>query len=176
MTIAVYKYEVTHQKGILVITNRETKSFCPQAFCLFEAGFADLTGQQVQSVRAESVRLQCTLRESILKLGLISEERLLQAATQCDDRLLVNLDSLAIDQEIDHQALVAIGAQVATHYHIIPIKLVDQTLTIATCDPFAAQLFDPSRPWPQASLTITNEQTTYHLFINGQTIEYNNEN
>lgn len=29
-------------------------------------------------------------------------------------------------------------------------------------------LFDPSHPWPQAGLTIINQQATYHLLINGQ--------
>lgn len=112
------------------------QQFHPQSFCLLEAGFASLTNQQVKTVRTESVRLQCTLCEAILKLDLISQDQLLQAATQHNDWSLVNLNSLTID----HQALTAIGAQVATHYHIVPIALEDQTLTIAICDPFATHL------------------------------------
>ena len=37
-------------------------------------------------------------------------------------------------------------------------------------------LFDPSRPWPRAELTILTEQSIHHLLINGQTIEYQHEN
>ena len=123
-----------------MITNAINQPFCSQAFCRLEVDFAGLTDQQIQAVRAEAVRQRCTVREAILKLGLLSQDRLFQAAAQHDGWSLANLNGLAIDQQLDPQALAAISAQVATYYHIVPLKLTDQTLTIATCDPFASHL------------------------------------
>ncbi|HUW18912.1 MAG TPA: GspE/PulE family protein [Sedimentisphaerales bacterium] len=97
-----------------------------------ESGIAGLTEEQLEVARTEAARQKTSLRESLLKLGLVSETALLTAVA---DKAGLRFSSISAD-DIDAGALKAISANVASHYNIIPLKLVDNTLWVATCDPF----------------------------------------
>jgi len=97
-----------------------------------KTGFAGLTEEELQVARAEAEKQQISLLQSILKLGVISESELLTAAAK---ELKTELISL-LPEDIESQAIQAVSANIASYYNIVPLKVVDQTLYVATCDPF----------------------------------------
>ncbi len=97
-----------------------------------ETGLAGLTEEQLQVARAEADKQKISLCESILKLGLVDETRLLAAAAEKIGVRFLNVSAA----DIDSNALKAITANVASHYNIIPLKIIDNTLHVATSDPF----------------------------------------
>lgn len=103
---------------------------------MIQATLAGLTDEQLQMARTESLRQNISLRETILKLGFMQETELLTAAAQKNGWELIDLTS----REIPKGALESVGANVATHYHIVPVAISDNILQIATCDPFAKEL------------------------------------
>jgi type II secretory ATPase GspE/PulE/Tfp pilus assembly ATPase PilB-like protein len=101
-----------------------------------ESGLAGLTEEQLQAARVEADRQKITLREGILKLGLVDETELLTAAAERIGVQFLNLS----DADIDSDVIKAVSANVASHYNIIPIKIVGDSLHLATCDPFTQDL------------------------------------
>ena len=97
-----------------------------------EPGLAGLTEEQLQVARAEAARQNIALSEGILKLGLVDETRLLTAAAEEMGLRYVNISP----SEIEADARKAVTANVASHYNIIPLKITDSILQVATCDPF----------------------------------------
>ena len=104
--------------------------------CRIEPGLAGLTDEQLQVACAEVARQKISLRETILKLGFVEETDLLTAASAKTGWEFIDLSLQVIPKE----ALEAVGANVATHYHVVPVTITDEILVIATCDPFAAEL------------------------------------
>lgn len=43
-------------------------------------------------------------------------------------------------QDIESNALWAISANMASHYNIVPLKIEDGAVSVATCDPFKQRL------------------------------------
>ncbi len=97
-----------------------------------EPGLAGLTEEQLQVARAEAARQNIALNEGILRLGLVDETRLLTAAANEMGLRFVNISP----SEIEAEARKAVTANVASHYNIIPLKVTDRILQVATCDPF----------------------------------------
>jgi type II secretory ATPase GspE/PulE/Tfp pilus assembly ATPase PilB-like protein len=104
--------------------------------CRIEAGLADLTEEQLEVARAEAAKQRISLRESILKLAFLGETELLTAVAEKVGIDFVNIS--AEDIEID--ALKAISANIASHYNIVPLRIEDDAVWVATCDPFNQNL------------------------------------
>jgi general secretion pathway protein E len=100
--------------------------------CRIKAGLAGLTEEQLQVAREEAAKQKISLRESVLRLGLVPEARLLAAVAEESGLKFANI----APDEIEPAAIKAISANVASHYNIIPLKIVDDVLQVATCDPF----------------------------------------
>jgi len=99
-------------------------------------GLAGLTSEQLEVAGSEAARQRISLRESILKLGLITEAKLLAAAAEKTGRKFQNISP----DDIEKDAQKAVTANIASHYNIIPLRIVDNTLVVATCDPFNPNL------------------------------------
>lgn len=94
-------------------------------------GLAGLTEEQLQAARVEAARQNIALSEGILKLGLVDETSLLTAAAEETGLCFVNISPSNVQTE----ARKAITANVASHYNIIPLKITDNVLQVATCEP-----------------------------------------
>jgi general secretion pathway protein E len=101
-----------------------------------EAALACLTEEQLQLARSEATKQGITLRDSIVRLGIVGETQLLM--TIADYLGLRFLD--VTNDDIDVEALKSITANVASHYNIIPLKINENTIEIAICDPFNQDL------------------------------------
>ena len=101
-----------------------------------ESGLAGLTEEQLQVARTEADRQRISLCESILKLGLTDETSLLTAAAEKIGIQFLNITA----DNIDKNTLKNVTANVASHYNIIPLKIIGNTLYVATCDPFNQDL------------------------------------
>ena len=101
-----------------------------------EPGLAGLTDEQFQAARLEAAKQRISLRESVLRLGIVSESQLLTAAAE---RMGLAF-SPTLPEDIEREAVAAITANVASHYTIIPLRITDDSLLIATCDPFNREL------------------------------------
>ena len=99
-------------------------------------GLADLTEEQLQVAHSESAKQRISLFESILKLGLVSEKKLLMAVAEKSGLRFLKFSA----DDIDNKALKVITANIASHYNIVPLRIVDNTLQVATCDPFNRDL------------------------------------
>lgn len=97
-----------------------------------EAGLAGLTREQLQAARTEAEKQNVSLRESILQLGLVSETELLMATAEKTGLKFLDISEIDIDRE----AQEAVTANIASHYNIIPTKIVGNTLWLVTSDPF----------------------------------------
>ena len=101
-----------------------------------ESGLVGLTEEQLQVARTEADRQRISLCESILKLGLTDETSLLTAAAEKIGIQFLNITA----DNIDKNTLKNVTANVASHYNIIPLKIIGNTLYVATCDPFNQDL------------------------------------
>jgi len=101
-----------------------------------EPGLAGLTEEHLEAAYSEAAKLGVSLRESILSLGLVSEIELLSAIAEKTGCELVDLSTTSIETD----ALGAISANLASHYHIVPVRLAGDTLQVATSDPFNPDL------------------------------------
>jgi len=97
-----------------------------------EPGLAGLTEEQLTVARIEADKQKISLRESILKLGFVDETQFLTAVAEKTGLDFLNL---SVD-DIQSDALKTITANIASHYNTIPLKIVDNTLFLAICDPF----------------------------------------
>ena len=97
-----------------------------------EPGLAGLTEEQLTVARIEADKQKISLRESILKLGFVDETQFLTAVAE---KIGLDFLNLSVD-DIQNDALKAITANIASHYNTIPLKIVDNTLFLAVCDPF----------------------------------------
>jgi hypothetical protein len=97
-----------------------------------EPGLAGLTEEQLSVARIEADKQKISLRESILKLGFVDETQFLTAVAE-----KIGLDFLNLSaDDIQSDALKTITANIASHYNTIPLKIIDNTLFLAVCDPF----------------------------------------
>lgn len=99
-------------------------------------GLAGLTEEQLEVARSEASKQGISLRESLLRLGIVGEAKLLEAVAERAGLEFVNISGV----EIDKEALQAVTANVASHYNIMPFKIIGDRLVVATCDPFDSEL------------------------------------
>ncbi len=96
------------------------------------SGLASITEEQLEVARIEATKQKISLHESIVKLGFAGEKQLLTELAAKTGLDFMEITTFTIDDE----AVRTINANVATHYNILPLKIVDNTLQIATSDPF----------------------------------------
>lgn len=96
------------------------------------AGLAGLTDEQVGVARLEAAKQGISLRESVLRLGIITETDLLEATA--NEMGLEFANTLPTDLAPDITEVIS--AKIASHYHIMPLSISDDRLLVATCDPF----------------------------------------
>jgi len=104
--------------------------------CRIEPGLAGLTTEQIEVARSEAEKQKISVRESVLKLGIVTEPEFLKAAAKKTGLNFTNIST----ENSDTKALNAVSANIASHYHIMPLKIVDNELLLATCDPFNPSL------------------------------------
>ncbi|MFC1677103.1 GspE/PulE family protein [Planctomycetota bacterium] len=110
----------------MVISSTDSRIF------RIEPGLAGLTDEQLKAARSEAQKQRIGLHESIIKLGFLSERDFLVAAAKKSGIGFVEIsgDNIADD------ALEAVTANIASYYSIIPIKITNKTLLVATSNPF----------------------------------------
>ncbi|NQU43840.1 Flp pilus assembly complex ATPase component TadA, partial [bacterium] len=75
------------------------------------------------------------------KMGLITEEELLQAVARQAGLRFMRLSDVVIDPEV----IARVPARLATHYHIMPVGVRDDALEIAVSDPNDVHVLDDLR-------------------------------
>jgi general secretion pathway protein E len=100
-----------------------------------EPGLAGLTHEQIRAVRTEATRQKVPLHKCIYSLGFSQEKDFLMAVAE--KTAVEFLDILP--PKTDSQALQAITANIASHYNIMPVKITDNTIWLATSNPFYQQ-------------------------------------
>ncbi len=102
-----------------------------------EPGVAGLTDEQIQAARSEASRQKVSLREGVLRLGLVSEAELLISMGK---RMGLEFVQTLSPEDVTKEAVATVSANVASHYHIMPLDLTEGRLRVATCDPFNPNL------------------------------------
>jgi len=101
-----------------------------------ESGLAGLTEEQLEAAGLEALKQEISLRESILKLGLAGEIELLTAVAEKNGIKFLDISA----DDVDDNALKVITANVASYYNIIPLRIIGDTIQVATSDPFNPNL------------------------------------
>lgn len=96
---------------------------------LIEGGF--VSREEMLEARKETLKSGISLLDAIIKLEIITEEKLAQAIALEDKLPLVNIKDYIIDQE----AIKLVPEEIATRHNLIPLFLIDNTLTIAMASP-----------------------------------------
>lgn len=125
-----------------------------------KADLAGLTEEHLEAACAEAAKQKISVRESILKLGFVTEQQLLTAVAETTDLEFSELNHEIIDQN----AVKAVSAHIASHYHIMPVNLTDGKLTIATCDPFNGDLKN------EIKLILDNNYTIQFILATSESI------
>lgn len=99
---------------------------------IIEPGLAGLTEEQLLVARAEADKQNISLRESILMLGSVSETQLLTSVAERTGLKFLNIS----EADVESAAQQALTANIASHYNVIPLRIVGNTLWLATSDPF----------------------------------------
>ncbi len=75
-----------------------------------EPGLAGLTEEQLQVARSEGAKQKISLRESVLKLGLINETKLLTAMAEKSGLRFLNISAADIDSNAEVEAAIETSA------------------------------------------------------------------
>lgn len=94
--------------------------------------------EKVLIARKEAARLGISLMDAIVKLGIASEEELAYAIASEENLPYVRIE----DYVIDPKAIALINREAARRLTLIPLFLVDKTLTIAMVNPEDAIAID----------------------------------
>jgi len=100
-----------------------------------EPGLAGLTHEQIQAALSEAAKQKKPLHQCIYSLGFAEERNFLKAVSQRTGIKFLDISA----SDIEPAALKAITANIATHYNIIPVKIIDHALWLAISDPFHHQ-------------------------------------
>ncbi|OGX38439.1 MAG: hypothetical protein A3G91_01400 [Omnitrophica WOR_2 bacterium RIFCSPLOWO2_12_FULL_50_9] len=91
-----------------------------------------ITGEQLEQAIREHQKTKEFLGQTFIRLGLISEEKLLKVLAEQQGMAFLNLKEIWIDEEV----IKKVPAKFAWHYKIMPIVLNGNVLTVATSNPF----------------------------------------
>ena len=95
-------------------------------------GLAGLSQEQVQVAQKEAARQKIPVHQCLYNLGFTDEYTLLQAAAKA-----IQVDFLdTIEPNQDDKSPDFISANIASHYHIVPVQVYDHAVCVATSDPF----------------------------------------
>ena len=126
-----------------------------------EQGLAGLTYEQIQAARTEAARQKIPLHKCIYCLGFVQERDFLMAVAE---RIGTEFQDIAVS-EIEPAALNTITANIASHYNVIPVKITDKTIWLATSDPFHRHLKT------EIELVLDNSQSIEFVLATSETIE-----
>ncbi len=90
-----------------------------------------ITKKQLDEALKEQKRQKCSLGEILTRDGIISQKDLMILMSQELDIPPINLSRYKVSPDV----LKLIPKRIATHYCIIPISTIGNTLTLATSDP-----------------------------------------
>lgn len=91
-----------------------------------------ITPQELDRAIKEHQETKEFLGETLIRMGLITERRMLQVLANQQGITFVDLKEI----EIEASAVEKVSAKFAWHYKIMPIRLKGNVLTIATSNPF----------------------------------------
>ena len=103
---------------------------------LTEAALTCFTEEELRLARSESSRQGIPLRDSIVRLAIVSETQSLTTVPENMGRRVQDVSVSGIDVD----ALKTITANVASHYNIIPLNTVGNSIRVAASDPFDQDL------------------------------------
>ena len=126
-----------------------------------ETGLAGLTGEQIKAVRKEAAKQRIPIHECIYTLGFALEVDFLQAVSKKSG--IEFLEILASD--IEPEAIETISANIATHYNIMPVRVGDGKLSLATCNPF------PGQTKQEIELVLDNKYQVEFVFATSECIK-----
>ncbi len=101
-----------------------------------EPGLAGLNEEQIEAARQQAQKQKIPLHQAIYQLGFITEEDFLKAVAKKTNTPYTEINP----ENIKPKTLKAISANIATHYNIIPVKITENTIHLATADPFHKSL------------------------------------
>jgi general secretion pathway protein E/type IV pilus assembly protein PilB len=90
-----------------------------------------LTEKQLEQARRRQKRLNVPLHRAVVDLSYASEETTYRALAELSHLEFVDLSQLPLTREV----LDLVPVKILFHYRIIPLKLEDDLLTIAFCEP-----------------------------------------
>jgi type II secretory ATPase GspE/PulE/Tfp pilus assembly ATPase PilB-like protein len=133
--------------NLRVLSNRKLEIFSNKATKMLkirpnhrmikiEPPLGGLTEEQINVAKAEATKQKIPLHKCIYNLGFIDEKSFLQAIAEKADIDYIDLNTKSIPEK----ALKVISANVASHYNIMPVKIIDKTLFLATSDPLFNQI------------------------------------
>ena len=100
-----------------------------------------LTADQIGAVQREAARTGEAPVETVVRLGLLDEEELLQALSRRLSLPYVSLD----DQSVSPEAIAAVPAKWASHFQVVPIFFDGDVLVVAVSNPFDYEKLDDLR-------------------------------
>jgi len=126
-----------------------------------EPGLAGLTTEQLEVARSEAAKQKTSLHKSILKLGFVSEVKFLTAAAEKTGLSFINISA----DDIESDALKALTANISSHYNVVPLKIADGTLWLATCEPFNQSIKS------EIELVLDNSHTIQFVLATSEAIK-----
>lgn len=91
-----------------------------------------ITPEQLDHALGEHQKTKEFLGQTLIRLGLITEEKLLKVLAEQQGVAFLNLKTIEIDEDVTKK----VPAKFAWHYKIMPIILKGNVLTVATSNPF----------------------------------------
>ncbi|MCC6931676.1 MAG: type IV-A pilus assembly ATPase PilB [Deltaproteobacteria bacterium] len=90
-----------------------------------------LSTDQLQEAEQTQQQMGCHLSSAVVKMGLLSEQQLLEIFSQQYGLTIVNLE----EYQVDHEVVSLIPQQLAVKHQLAPIELAENTMSIAMVDP-----------------------------------------
>ncbi len=91
-----------------------------------------VTPADLKRAMAEHEKTRQFLGTILVSMGIISEEQLLRAVSEQRGILFIRLK----DVEIEEAAVRAVPVRIVQHYKVMPIRIEEETLVVATSEPY----------------------------------------
>jgi len=100
-----------------------------------------VTPQQIAEAKAEAQKLGINLEEALIKLGFVSEELITSKIAEALSLPYVKLSNYIIDQNV----IKLVPEEIARKHKLIPLFMLEDTLTVAMADPQNVSALDELR-------------------------------
>ncbi len=87
----------------------------------------EITGEQAELAERRMRRIQCSVQQALMDLGLSSEEAVFRELADCHGLIFVDFNN----REIQEEARQKVSAKLAFNYKFVPLRLENKVLTAA---------------------------------------------